>query len=40
VLIGLFMIGIAVPAFIYSLKEVLNARRKSVDMSSDSNANR
>jgi sulfite exporter TauE/SafE len=30
ILIGLFMIGIAVPAFIYSLKEVLKARQRSV----------
>jgi len=30
VLIGLFMIGIAIPAFVYSLKEVLAARRQSV----------
>jgi hypothetical protein len=36
VLIGLFMVGIAIPAFIYSLKEVLAARRRSVSASSDS----
>lgn len=30
VLIGLFMIVIAIPAFVYSLKEVLAARRQSV----------
>ncbi len=39
VLIGLFMIVIAIPAFIYSLKEVLNARKKSVNISAESKAN-
>ena len=36
VLIGLFMIVIAIPAFIYSLKEVLAARKRSISASSDS----
>ncbi|MFZ2097948.1 MAG: sulfite exporter TauE/SafE family protein [Anaerolineales bacterium] len=35
VLIGLFMIGIAIPAFVYTLKEVLAARRQSVSGSPD-----
>jgi len=30
VLVGLFMLGIAIPAFIYTLKEVLSARNQSV----------
>jgi sulfite exporter TauE/SafE len=33
VLIGLFMVGIAIPAFIYSLKEVLAARKRSMGAS-------
>jgi sulfite exporter TauE/SafE len=30
VLVGLFMVGIAVPAFIYTMKEVLGARNQSI----------
>jgi sulfite exporter TauE/SafE len=30
VLVGLFMVGIAVPAFVYTMKEVLSARNQSV----------
>jgi len=33
VLVGMFMIVIAIPAFIYSLKEVLNARKQSITTS-------
>jgi hypothetical protein len=31
VLIGLFMIGVAVPAFVYSLKEVRAARNRDAE---------
>jgi hypothetical protein len=36
VLIGLFMIGIAVPAFVYTLREVLAERKRSVSRLSTS----